>query len=107
MEDNILWRAAQEVVIGRVEGDLGGYLFKKRLARPGGGKRGGYRTIIGYRKGNSDRVVFLHGFAKNVAETVPKAEQGVLSAAARSFVSADDEMIDALKRDRELRELEH
>src|ERR1700733_5435939 len=38
--------AAQQVVAGTLgagEADLGGGLFKKRIARLGGGKRGGYR----------------------------------------------------------------
>jgi len=48
-----------------VEADLGGYLFKKRIARPGGGKSGGYRTILGFRRTSTERTIFLYGFAKN------------------------------------------
>lgn len=42
-----LCRTGREVVAGTFgagEADLGRGLFKKRIARPGGGKRGGYRV---------------------------------------------------------------
>jgi hypothetical protein len=45
ISDAVLLNAATEIVAGKVEADLGGYLFKKRLAQPDKGKRGGYRTI--------------------------------------------------------------
>jgi len=35
-----LFKAAEEILSGKVEADLGGYLFKKRLAQAGRGKRG-------------------------------------------------------------------
>ena len=58
---------------GLIDADLGGFLYKKRVARPGGGKSGGYRTLLSARLGN--RYVFLHGFPKsdkaNVTTQVP------------------------------------
>ncbi len=50
VSDSVLLKAAMEILSGKVEADLGGYLFKKRLAQAGRGKRGGYRTIVGYRE---------------------------------------------------------
>lgn len=44
---------------GLVDADLGGFLYKKRIARPGGGKSGGYRTLLSARI--DSRYVFLHG----------------------------------------------
>ena len=41
------------------DADLGGGLFKKRIARPGQGKSGGYRTLGATNKG--DRWVFVYG----------------------------------------------
>jgi len=46
VSDSVLFKAAEEILSGKVEADLGGYLFKKRLAQAGRGKRGGYRTIV-------------------------------------------------------------
>ena len=52
---------------GLINADLGGGLIKQRVARPGKGKSGGWRTLIAYRKGQ--RAVFLFGFAKVTATT--------------------------------------
>jgi len=46
--DSVLLNAVQEIVTGKVETDLGGCLFKKRLPQEGEGKRGTYRVIVGY-----------------------------------------------------------
>jgi len=51
-------KAAEEIVSGKVEADLGGTLLKKRIARSGAGKSGGYRTLIGYKRPNSERSFF-------------------------------------------------
>ena len=56
--DSALLRAAAEAVAGQVEADLGGGLFKKRLAREGSGTRRGYRVLICYKKPNMQRIVF-------------------------------------------------
>ena len=47
---------------GLIDADLGGFLYKKRVARPDGGKSGGYQTVLSARIG--DRYVFLHGATK-------------------------------------------
>jgi len=98
MKDDQLCKFASEAFAGEVEADLGGYLFKKRIARAGGGKSGGYRTIIAFRKKKSDRIVFLVGFPKNKRGTITKKEQAALSIAATSFVDATDDQVAALKK---------
>lgn len=79
-----------------MEADLGGGLFKKRLARSGGGKRGGYRTIVGYKKPNSERIIFLYAFAKNRKANMTAEEEAALSIAAESFILASDAQVAAL-----------
>jgi hypothetical protein len=61
--DRALAKAMQSAEQGLVDADLRGGLIKQRIARPGQGKSGGYRTVIAYRRG--DLAVFLYGFAKN------------------------------------------
>lgn len=94
--DADLCAAAAEVVAGKVDADLGGYLFKKRLARTGKGKSGGYRTIVGYRKADSDRLVFLYAFAKNAKTNISSREEAALSLAAADFLAATDQQVVAL-----------
>ncbi|WP_245312462.1 type II toxin-antitoxin system RelE/ParE family toxin [Rhizobium sp. R693] len=68
MTDAMLCDAAKEIEAGLVDARLGGFLLKKRVAAPGRGKRGSYRTIVGHRQG--DRLIFVHGFAKNGTENI-------------------------------------
>ena len=63
LRDKMLAKAVADIERGLIDALLGGGLVKQRLARPGAGKRGGYRTIIAYRMGET--AVFLFGFAKN------------------------------------------
>ncbi len=41
LPDAALCKAVQEMESGLVDADLGGFLYKKRVARPGAGKSGG------------------------------------------------------------------
>ncbi len=51
-------------------------LFKKRIARAGQGKSGGFRTLVATNRG--DRWVIVFGFSKNVRANVDKDEQEAL-----------------------------
>jgi hypothetical protein len=57
---------------GLVDADLGGGLIKQRVARDGGGRSGGYRTIIAFR--SQELAVFLYCFAKQDQENVTSRE---------------------------------
>jgi hypothetical protein len=48
---------------GQWDADLGGDVYKVRIARPGEGKSGGFRTIVLFRKG--EKTFFVYGFAKS------------------------------------------
>lgn len=90
---------------GAFDANLGGGLYKIRIAQSGGGKAGGYRTILGVEVGGA--CFFLHGFAKNERENISRAEKAVLLAlAARLFTLAESE-IDELIRDGSLEEICH
>ena len=60
VSDFALFQAAEEIAAGKVEANLGGCLFKKRMPRAGAGKRGGYRVLVGYKRPNAERIIFLH-----------------------------------------------
>jgi hypothetical protein len=67
-----------------IDADLGGLLYKKRVARPGGGKSGGYRTLPSARIG--DRYVFLHGFSKSDKANITRDERKALQYAGKVFI---------------------
>lgn len=59
-----------------MDADLGGGVIKQRVARPGKGKSGGYRTLILFRQG--DRAIFAFGFAKSGQANISKADLALL-----------------------------
>src|SRR5208282_4645229 len=63
IDDMTLCAAIGRAERGLIDADLGHGLIKERVARPGEGRRGGYRTVVAYRAG--ERAVFLFGFAKS------------------------------------------
>jgi hypothetical protein len=96
IDDEHLFETAVEAFAGEVEADLGGYLFKKRLARDGEGKSGGYRTILCFRKSGEERIVFLHGFAKTAKGNLSPTELRALKLIAKSLVGLRQDQIEAL-----------
>jgi hypothetical protein len=50
ISDDRLADAIARTERGLIDADLGGGLIKQRVARPGKGKSGGYRTLIAYRR---------------------------------------------------------
>jgi hypothetical protein len=60
--DASLCKAVADAEKGLIDADLGGGVIKKRVARDGAGKSGGFRTLVLFRLGS--RAFFVHGFAK-------------------------------------------
>ena len=89
--DAMLCDAAKEIEAGLVDARLGGFLLKKRVAAPGRGKRGSYRTIVGHRQ--SDRLIFVHGFAKNETDNITKKEKEALRKLCDVYMLADDKKL--------------
>jgi hypothetical protein len=61
--DSKLLATLREIEKGLIDADYGGGLIKKRVARDGGGKSGGYRSIIAYR--SEEKCIFMFCFAKS------------------------------------------
>jgi len=89
--DEMLCVAAKEIEDGLVDARLGGFLLKKRVAAPGRGKSGSYRTIVGHRQ--ADRLIFVHGFAKNEADNIKKSEKTALRKLCDIYMGADDKRL--------------
>lgn len=91
LPDAALCKAVQEMEDGLIDADLGGSLYKKRLARPGGGKSGGYRTLLSARIGS--RYVFLHGFPKSDKANITQDEKKALQLAGKVFLGLSTEAL--------------
>ena len=57
---------------GQTDADLGGDVYKQRLARPGEGKSGGYRVIVFFR--SKERTIFVYGFPKSDRANISRKE---------------------------------
>lgn len=99
-----LCQAVQEMQKGLYEADLGEGLFKKRIAKQGQGKRGGFRTLIATNK--SDQWFFVFGFEKNARSNISKREQASLKLLADQYLHYPPQIIENLERNKELIKVE-
>ena len=70
---------------GLIDADLGGGVIKKRIARKGGGRSGGFRTIVVFRRGAL--AFFVHGFAKSDRENLRRKELSGLRSLADEYLA--------------------
>ena len=89
--DVVLCEAIRDAERGLIAADLGGGVIKQRIARPGQGKSGGFRTLIVFRLGI--RAFFVHGFAKNEKDNIGKDELVALKKLASEVLAHDDKVI--------------
>jgi hypothetical protein len=76
LTDINLINAVNEIERGLIDANLGGNLYKKRVATSTGGKRGGFRTLLAYKNGMD--VFFLHGFEKSDRANITDKEEKAL-----------------------------
>lgn len=88
ISDALLLKAIEEAEAGIVSADLGGSIIKQRIARPGQGKSGGYRTIIIFR--SRDKAFFVYGFAKSDQDNMSKDELAAFKEFAKIILEFSD-----------------
>ena len=91
ISDVALCRAVRDAERGLAAADLGGGVIKQRIARPGQGKSGGFRTLIVFRAGT--RAIFVHGFAKSEKDNIEKDELVALKKLAAELLGYDDKTL--------------
>ena len=101
--DAALIEAVERAERGLVDADLGHGLIKQRVARPGQGRRSGFRTIIAYQF--EDRAMFLYGFAKNQRANLNAADERDLADYGALLLNLDDTGLELMLADDELREV--
>jgi hypothetical protein len=85
LHDAALAQAVQEMTGGLYEADLGGNVLKKRIARSGQGKSGGFRTLVATNRG--ERWFFVFGFAKNERSNIDDDEEVALKKLAATLLT--------------------
>lgn len=99
-----LCAAVREMQAGLFEADLGGGLLKKRIARPGQGKSGGFRTLVATNKGG--RWMFVYGFPKSDRSNIDKDEEEALKKLAAHLMSLTAQALGDAQRAGELIEVD-
>ena len=95
--------AVREMMEGLYEVDLGGGLVKKRIARTGQGKSGGFRTLVATNRG--DRWIFVFGFAKGDLGNINKQEEESLKKLSNHLLALSVEDLAMAQRNDELIEV--
>ena len=101
--DTVLCDAVARAERGIVDADLGGGLIKQRVARPGQGRSGGFRTLLVYRA--ASRSVFVYGFAKSERANITPDRLVFWRKVAAVFLAMTEDVINAAVEDNELEEV--
>ena len=104
IKDAVLKEAIARAERGIIDAELGGGVIKQRIARPGQGRSGGYRSIILFRKG--ELAFFVYGFAKSDRENLDPDEVADFKKLAKGYLALSEKQIEAMIKDQELTEVE-
>jgi len=88
--DDGIW----DVVLSKPDADLGGGLYKYRIARPGEGSRGGGRVLIALKIGS--RAILMFAWEKKDMENINKAELRAFRMLAKSYATLSERQIGML-----------
>ena len=90
--DHELLEAVDQLDDDQADANLGGDVYKVRIARPGEGKSGGHRVIVYFR--NEFRTFFSYGFSKNDRGNISRKELKGFKKDAKKRLSHTDEEIE-------------
>jgi hypothetical protein len=91
--DNELKETVARLEEGQADADLGGNVYKIRLARSGEGKSGGYRVIVYFK--NEYRTFFVYGFSKSDRDNISEKELKMFKADAKEDFALTEDQIKA------------
>lgn len=104
LTDQVLAGAVvDEMEQGLVDAKLGGHVYKKRVALPGQGKRGGSRTLLAYQ--SKDKAIFIFGFAKNERANINAKELKSLKLLANELLGYSNKRLEQAIKVNELIEI--
>jgi hypothetical protein len=92
ISDKELKDAAAQIEAGQFDADLGGRVYKQRIARSGAGKSGGYRVVVFFKLGK--RAFFVYGFAKSKMANISEKELRAFKESAGINLNLDDKQLE-------------
>jgi len=105
LTDALLLNAVEEMERGLIDADLGGGVFKKRVALPNRGKSGSVRTLIATNKNN--RWFFMLGFEKNQRDNISTSELKTLKGIASDLLKLTDDVLNNFVTIQKIKEIHH
>ena len=105
MDDNHIRSATIEIANGLIDVNLGGKVFKKRIALSGKGKSRSGRVIVAYLV--NEKMFFMHGFLKNKTSNITEEEKRDLKDLGRLYLSLSDLDLDKAVRSNVLYEVRY
>lgn len=105
IDDAKLVETVQGLEGGLIDADYGGGLIKQRIARDGGGKSGGYRSVVAFR--SESRTIFLFAFPKSDQENLSIVERREYKKAATLYLEMTEKQIQAAIESGALIEVEY
>lgn len=103
IDDAMLRDAIARAGNGSVDADLGGGVIKQRIARQGGGKSGGYRCIILFRK--EEKAFFVYGFPKSERGNIRPDETAEFKKLAKFYLALSEEQIEIMLKNEDITEV--
>jgi hypothetical protein len=101
--DDELKDMVNQLDAGQADADLGGGVYKVRVARPGAGKSGGYRVIVFFKSG--DKTFYHYGFSKSARANINEKELKAHKETAKELLGLTDEQIKIRLRNGTLNEI--
>ena len=101
--DGELKETVKQLEAGQADADLGGGVYKIRVARSGEGKSGGYRVIVYFK--SEERTFFAYGFAKSDRGNIDQGELQEFKKKAKVNFSLTEEQIKDRLKDKTLFEI--
>jgi hypothetical protein len=89
--DGELRELVDQLEAGQVDADLGGGVYKMRIARSGEGKSGSYRVIVFFR--SEERTFYTYGYAKSARGNISQKELKMLKRAAKKYFSMTSDQL--------------
>ena len=86
-----LKEAVNQLEKGLADADLGGNVYKMRLARPNEGKSGGFRVIVFFR--SEEKTFFVYSFSKSDRDNIDQRELREYKALAKKYFALSCEML--------------
>jgi hypothetical protein len=96
--DHELLKIVKELEADQADANLGGGVYKVRVARPGEGKSGGSRVIVYFK--SEFRTFYAYGFSKSNMGNISEKDLKRFKVDAKKQLSLTDEQIEILVKNR-------